>query len=74
MNPWRRFVRFLDRVSDEGHASERLAMRWHRAHALARCVVLVLDIGELLFHSRARLRHQRAASKLPARAEKEKGA
>lgn len=55
---------FIHRISDEGHGSERLAGRWHTAHAIAYGALLVLYAGAIVFHVSAARRHFRdAASK-----------
>lgn len=55
---------WLKNLGSENHADERLAERWHWAHAVAYGIVIVLYCGSITFHLAAAGRHHRAAQLL----------
>lgn len=50
----------------ENHADERMAARWHVAHAVTYGVLIVLYAGSIAWHVIAASRHRAAAQKLPS--------
>lgn len=52
-------VTWLNRLTDEHHASERLAARWHRLHALVYGGLVGLYVGAIVWHLAAAARHDR---------------
>lgn len=55
--------RWLRRLADEGHRSERIAARWHTGHALAYSVLIVGYVCMGAWHLAAASRHRQAAKR-----------
>lgn len=67
----KRLGRILAGLADEQHASEKLAGRWHVAHAVCYVGLIGLYVGATVWHAAAAKRHFRdAAAKLPHEAKR----
>jgi len=62
-------MRTLEKISDESHASERLAGRWHLLHAGIYGCLLVAYGAAILWHLGAARRHYRDASQSASEAD-----
>lgn len=61
---------WLDRLANEGHASERTATRWHLAQVGAYAMLIAGYVCMAFYHVAAAHRHARAAERKWHRGEK----